>query len=210
MESPTPAPWRSGIKHDCAAVMELRRQGAGFCNGLGETVELEEDVVFPLLKGSEIAARRCPQRWLLMPQRALGDDPARLQTIAPRAWAYLNRHAARLDARASSIYRGRPRFAIFGVGPYSFAPAKVAIAGLSKTLTFQALGAFEGRPIVLDDTAAFLPCATEDEAHSVAGFLNSGPARAFLSAQIFWDAKRPITIEILRRLDLSALAREVV
>jgi len=30
-----------------------------------------------------------------------------------------------------------------------------------------------------------------------------------LEAFIFWDAKRPITIDILKRLDLVALAREL-
>jgi len=39
--------WRSGIKHDCSRVMELRREGHAFRNGLGERVELEPDHVYP-------------------------------------------------------------------------------------------------------------------------------------------------------------------
>ena len=39
--------------------------------------------------------------------------------------------------------------------------------------------------------------------------LNSEFARNFFSAFVFWDAKRPIKIEILQRLDLSLLAREL-
>jgi hypothetical protein len=39
--------------------------------------------------------------------------------------------------------------------------------------------------------------------------LNSEPARGFFSALVFWDAKRPITIDVLRRLDLRALACEL-
>jgi hypothetical protein len=33
-------------------------------------------------------------------------------------------------------------------------------------------------------------------------------SREFFSASIFWDARRPITVELLRRLDLTALAKE--
>ena len=53
------------------------------------------------------------------------------------------------------------------------------------------------------------PCQSEQEARYVADLLNSQPAREFFSAFVFWDAKRPITIDMLRRLDLSALAREL-
>jgi hypothetical protein len=38
--------------------------------------------------------------------------------------------------------------------------------------------------------------------------LNSGPSRALLEALIFDDAKRPITVELLQRLDFSAIAKE--
>jgi len=44
--------WRSGIKHDCSKVMELRKEGTRYRNGLGEVVELEDDYVFPMLKSS--------------------------------------------------------------------------------------------------------------------------------------------------------------
>src|SRR5262249_29150626 len=33
-----PFPWRSGIKHDCAKLLELERDGACFRNGLGERI----------------------------------------------------------------------------------------------------------------------------------------------------------------------------
>ena len=51
-----PMPWRSGVKHDCSSVMELRRIGGRFQNGLDESVELESEYVFPLLKSSDNAA----------------------------------------------------------------------------------------------------------------------------------------------------------
>ena len=34
-------------------------------------------------------------------------------------------------------------------------------------------------------------------------------AQEFFKAFIFWDAKRPVTIDLLKRLDLLALAKEL-
>ena len=63
--------------------------------------------------------------------------------------------------------------------------------------------------MVLDDTCYFVPCQTQAEAELLATMLNSEPAREFYSAFLFWDAKRPITVELLRRLDLQKLAVEL-
>lgn len=200
-----PPAWRSGIKHDCARVMEFTREGSRYLNGLGETVALEEKCLFPLLKSSDLAHGRKPRRYLLVTQRAVGEDTARLKKTAPKTWNYLQRHAAALNRRASSIYAGRPAFAIFGVGPYSFAPWKVAISGLYKTLRFSVAGSFGGKPVVLDDTCYFLPCKSHARAAALCGVLNSPEAAEALSALVFRDAKRPVTVDLLRRLNLEAL-----
>jgi hypothetical protein len=207
----SPYPWRSGIKHDCAAVMELRRVGDQLCNGHGEAVALEAELVYPMLKGSELArdGDAPPGRAMLVPQRAIGEDTAPIAHAAPRAWHYLERHRAAFDRRASTIYRGRPAFSIFGVGDYTFAPWKVAISGLYKKLRFRVVGPDAGRPVVFDDTCYFVACGSRAEAELVGALLASEPAREFFAAFIFWDAKRPITVELLRRLDLRRLAGEL-
>ena len=48
--------------------------------------------------------------------------------------------------------------------------------------------------------------ASPAEAELLAGLLNSEPAAEFLSAFVFWDSKRPITVDVLRRLDVRRLA----
>ncbi|MBI3767718.1 MAG: SAM-dependent DNA methyltransferase [Deltaproteobacteria bacterium] len=201
------AGWRSGVKHDCSKVFEFGRDSGSLRNGLGEMVELEEAVVFPLLKSSDLANRRSPTRWLLVPQRQVTDDPSRLSTSAPNAWRYLNSHAALLEQRSSSIYRGRPPFSIFGIGPYSFAPWKVAISGLYKRLSFTRVAPHEGKPVLFDDTCYFFPCETEEEVDTLMRLLESRPALELLSSLIFWDAKRPITAAVLNSLDLSKLSQ---
>lgn len=199
--------WRSGIKHDCSKVFELHVEHDRLVNGLGEFVELEPEVLFPLLKSSDLAAHGKPRRWMLVPQRAMSDDPSRLRLDAPKTWNYLIAHAHLLDKRKSSIYKNRPRFSLFGVGPYSFAPWKVAIPGLYKKLEFVQVSPFLERPVVLDDTCYFFPCRSEEECNLLYELVMSDPAREFWSALIFWDAKRPITAQLLNSLDLMLLAR---
>ena len=203
--------WRSGVKHDCSRVMELRKEGDRYRNGLDELVELEGDYLYPMLKSSELTKGRTkePTRWMLVTQKAVGDETSVIRAVAPKTWEYLQRHGDSLDRRASSIYRNRPRFSIFGVGEYTFARWKVAISGFYKQLNFATIGPFAATPVVLDDTSYFVACPSEPEARSIADLLNSQPAREFFSAFVFWDAKRPITIDMLRRLDLSALACEL-
>src|ERR1019366_7153475 len=95
--------------------------------------------------------RHAPHRFVLVTQRALGEDTGAIRERAPKTWAYLIAHRRQLDARKSSIYRGQPAFAMFGVGDYAFAPYKVAIGGLYKRLSFQVIGLVKGRPVMLDD-----------------------------------------------------------
>ena len=206
----SPLRWRSGVKHDCAGVMELRPTRRGeFENGLGEAVSLEQTYLYPALKSSDLMRQHPkPRRYVLLTQRSVGEDTSRIARSAPLTWAYLRSHANRLDARASSIYRNRPRFSVFGVGPYTFAPWKVATSGFYKRLEFRCLGPVEGRPVVLDDTCYFIPCQTEGDANTLAGLLNSETARGFFRAFVFWDAKRPVTAQLLSRLNLGHLARE--
>jgi hypothetical protein len=204
--------WRSGLKHDCARVMELSPTSIDgtSTNGLGERVRVEDEHVFPLLKSSDIARGKgkgvaCPSRSVIVPQRTLAEDTSRLKHGAPKLWRYLSAHRELFAARKSRIYRGRPAFAIFGVGPYSFAPWKVAVSGLYKHFEPMLVGPYRGRPVMLDDTCYFLPFDSEAAAARALAALRSPLARDFVAARVFWDAKRPINKAILQRLDLRQL-----
>ncbi|MCI0333949.1 MAG: hypothetical protein L0228_12080 [Planctomycetes bacterium] len=203
--------WRSGVKHDCSTVMELSRlDQETFKNGRGEVLRLETDYLFPMMKGSDVARRRIAEgkRWMIVPQRSTSEDTSSMRERAPRTWEYLNRHGEALDKRGSSVYRNRPRFAVFGIGPYTFAPWKVAVCGLYKRLEFAVVGSYGKKPVVFDDTTYQLSFDSEAQARGVNDLLNSEPARDFFNALTFWDAKRPITIDVLARLDLRVLATE--
>ena len=208
-----PMTWRQGLKHDAAAVMELEPGAGGNppCNKLGETVAVEPDFVYPLLKCTDLFHHRTakPRRSVIVTQRRLGEDTHRLKHEAPRLWGYLRGHAERFERRKSSIYQGRPPFSLFGVGPYAFAPYKVAVSGLHKTPRFRAIGPVAGRPVMLDDTCYFLPCSSPEQAALVAALWNDPTTLALIRALTFVDSKRPITKTLLRRIDLGALLMRV-
>ncbi|GAA6617469.1 N-6 DNA methylase [Scytonema sp. NUACC26] len=201
--------WRSGLKHDCSNVMELEREADKYRNGYNAIFYLEKEWVYPLLKSSDIGNGRLSncRKYVLVTQRFIGEDTTYLKFHAPHIWNYLQNYRQDLSKRRSSIYRNRPEFSIFGIGEYTFAPWKVAISGFYKTLNFVTVGLIDNQPIVFDDTVYFLPCQSQSEADFLVNLLNSQPAREFLESMIFWSDKRPITIELLKRLNLRLLAR---
>ncbi len=207
LEGVSAVEWRSGIKHDCAKVMELVLDDAGsLVNGRGERVDIEPEYVFPLLKGSDVAhGRTQTNRRVIVPQSKLGADTAVLRERAPKTWRYLQQNRELFEGRKSRIYRGQPPFALFGVGDYSFHRHKVAVSGLHKQLEFRVVGPIDDRPTMLDDTCYFLPCQSAREADELARALNGPRARRFFEARVFWDAKRPIKKSLLGSLRLDAL-----
>lgn len=204
--------WRSGIKHDCSEVMELRAVGTCYRNGLEQRVNLEDDFLYPLLKGSDLANGRVeePRKWMLVPQTHIGEDTRCIKDRAPKTWEYLCAHTGRFERRASAIYKGQPPFAVFGVGEYSFMPWKVAISALHKKLEFRVVGPAYGRPVVFDDTCYFVGCNSRDEAELVYNRLKSKAALEFYNSLIFWDAKRPITVHILSQLRLEDVQQDAL
>ncbi len=204
-----PLAWRQGLKHDAADVMELLIDPArGLVrNRDGESVAVEPEWIFPLLKGADLGRPQGarPNRGVIVTQHHTGDDTRGLAASAPALWKYLERHAGRLGERKSSIYRGRPPFSIFGIGPYSFASYKVAIAGMNKSPEFHAIGPRDGRPVMLDDTCYFLSCGSREEAALLATICNHPSCLDFLRAASFSDSKRPITKAVLSRIDLGSI-----
>ncbi|NES20151.1 MAG: class I SAM-dependent methyltransferase [Symploca sp. SIO3E6] len=203
--------WRSGIKHDCSKVMELIKIGSVYQNGNGVIVSLEDNYIYPLLKSSDVANGRVSdcRKYVLITQQYIGEETNKIKEQAPKTWRYLQENAAALAKRSSSVYKKRPEFSIFGVGNYTFYPWKVAISGFYKKLSFYAVPRIKNYPVIFDDTVYFIPCSSEEEAHFIADLLNSSIAKMFFNSMIFWGNKRPITIDLLKQLNIQALAREL-
>lgn len=205
------APWRSGVKHDLSRVLELVESGGSLFTRDGQQVDIERERIYTLAKGSDVANRRCRDldRRILLPQRSTSECTEATLVDLPKTFRYLQANHRAFAARKSSIYRHRDRFAIFGIGDYTFAPWKVAICGLYKRLSFALYGPIAGRPVVFDDTTYCLSFARQESARLAKHLLDSEPATRFFKARIFWDAKRPITAELLRSLDLRKVAKEI-
>jgi hypothetical protein len=208
-DRPSPYEWRQGLKHDCAKVMELQPDGPKtFVNGLDETVELELEAVYGLLKSSDLKqpVAAIPRKYVLVTQRFLGEDTEYLSEQYPKTFAYLRRHRGRFEQRKSRIYKGKPPFSIFGIGKYAFSPYKVAISGLYKQSNFTLILPEADRPVMLDDTCYFLGFETLSEALITWALLNSDAVRTLLQAIVFTGDKRPYTKQRLMRIGLNVLA----
>ncbi len=202
-----PFTWRQGLKHDAAAVMLVKPlSGATYVNGMGEQVTLEDDFLFPFAKGSDIAnvqvLRDLPQ-WAIVPQTKLGDDTSAIAKRSPKLWQYLLDHGPALDARKSSMYRGKPRFSVFGIGPYAFQPYKVGIASFYKAPYFCLIPPVSQKPVMLDDTSYFVGFDTLPPAFFTWVTLNQPEVREFLQSIAFMDTKRPYTKDLLMRVNLT-------
>lgn len=206
--------WRNGIKHDAAKVMEFSFVDDKLINGLNKEIDIELDLVFPLLKSSDIANGKngktiVPRKFVLVPQHFIGEDTDYIHFQFPKTWSYLENYQDIFYARKSSIYKNKPKYSIFSVGEYTFAPYKIAISGLYKTLSFKLISKYNSKPYILDDTCNFIPAYSREEAELLLELITSEIATDFLKSMIFWDAKRPITTEILNKLNIYAIAREL-
>ena len=200
--------WRQGLKHDCSKIMELDKVNGHYVNGLNEEVDLEEDLVYSLLKSSDLKNTVIdkPRKRTIVTQRKVGQETKQIKTRFPKTYQYLSNHLSYFNARKSSIYKNKPLFSIFGIGEYSFKPYKVAISGLYKTFHFTLILPQIDKPVMLDDTCYLIGFDKLEFAVYTLILLNSDKSKQFLQAITFADAKRRFTKDILMRIDLLELA----
>ena len=199
--------WRSGIKHDCAKLMELTLTDGHYRNGRGESVEIEDLYVYRLYKGSEVAngGGGAESKFVIVTQKDITDDTLKIKEDAPATWQYLDANRHEFESRGSIVYDGRPPFSMFGIGDYTFSKWKVAVSSFHKRIEFVAIPPYDGKPAMVDDTVYFLPCRDRLQAEFLVSVLNSRMAVDFLTSMVFWDEKRPITARLLNRLDVLGL-----
>jgi hypothetical protein len=201
--------WRNGIKHDCSKVMELDIVGSNLVNGYGKIVDIEDGLLYPLLKSSDVAnGNLVIRRKVIITQRRVGEDTLYIKNSFPKTWKYLNYYIGDFKNRKSVIYKNKPLFSIFSIGGYSFYPFKIAISGLYKHISFQMLVPENKKTVMVDDTCNYISCKTEAEANVIYSLLTCNENIRFLNSIIFWDSKRPITTEILNSINLKKMADE--
>lgn len=204
----SPFVWRSGLKHDCSKVMELSKRNNQYINGFGKIVDIEEDIIYPLIKSSDVKGEIIKQtrKYVIITQHSTNEDTRLLKDKYPKAYQYLVTYAEYFDNRKSSIYRNRSRFCMFGIGDYTFKKYKIIISGLYKQTTFSLVSDVGGKIAVCDDTCYMLGFDDHNIARFTLGLLNSQYVQNFVNSICFYDAKRTVNKEILMRINLlSAL-----
>jgi hypothetical protein len=206
-----PFVWRQGLKHDCSTVMELDKVNGHYINGLNEEVKLEDDLVYGILKSSDLKNTVIDQtrKYTIVTQKKVGQETRFIKSEYPKTYKYLSEHQAIFDARKSSIYNNKPLFSIFGIGDYSFKPYKVAISGLYKTFHFTLILPQNNKPVMLDDTCYLIGFDKIEFAVYTLILLNSDKVMQFLQSVIFSDAKRTFTKDVLMRIDLLWLSKNI-
>ncbi|MBQ9026716.1 MAG: hypothetical protein IJ104_10165 [Methanobrevibacter sp.] len=195
--------WRQGVKHDCAKVMELMYEDKHLINKNNEDVNIEDTLVYPLLKGSKLKKPIITETsmFTIITQKKIKQDTTYIENEAPKTWKYLNDNKDFFDNRKSSIYEKAPDFSIFGIGDYSFKKYKVAISGFYKNPIFSLV--YSEKTMMLDDTCYFLSFDDYDLAYITMLILNSRLVRKFLKNIAFIDSKRPFAKKVLKRVDIN-------
>jgi len=203
-----PIVWRQGIKHDCSKIMELEKVNGHYINQNNEQFEIENDLVYCILKSSDLKTGIISQsrKYTIVTQTKIGENTDYIQSKLPKTYQYLNSKIDYFNNRKSSIYNNKPNFSIFGVGDYSFKKYKVAISGFYKSTNFALLLPNNEKAIQLDDTCYFIGFDNLEYAVYTYIILNHKITQDFLNSIIFFDSKRPITKDILMRIDLLKIA----
>jgi hypothetical protein len=92
--------------------------------------------------------------------------------------------------RSRRIYRmhlhKQPFYACYDIGPYSFAPYKVAWKALAAGIRAAVLGASGGRPVVPDHNVVLVPFDEPEGAYFLCAVLNSMICTQFADAYTEW------------------------
>jgi len=151
-------------------------------------VELEPDLVFPLLRLGDLK-RWSPQpsAHILMvqdPEARRGVDVELMQRDYPRTYAYLKDFEGLLRSRAAfkryftkpgpggAVDTG-PFYSMFNIGPYTFAPWKVVWGGIGSDV----IAAVIEKNVVPQHTVTLVGVEDRIEAHYICALLNSVPFR---------------------------------
>ncbi len=147
---------------------------------------VEADLLFPLLRGRDIARWRAePSVSILIPQNL--DNPSKaiepmvMESRKPNAFIFLKFFEQPLRDRA--LYKkylepqGIPFYGIYNIGPYTFAPYKVVWKEQSSKFECAVVSSVDGKVIVPDHKLMLVPFQDENEAHYVCALLSSSVCR---------------------------------
>ena len=156
-------------------------------------VALENDFIFPLLRGRDVHAWHAePSAMIVVPHRREDfSQPvgfAELKRENPLTFEFFKKFERQLKSRSGykQLHKERKEFYVVGnLGKYTLAPYKVVFKELTEIFQCAVVGPSankiaDDRPIIPDHKLLFMACERADEAYFLAGILNSIPARSAL------------------------------
>ena len=210
-DSVSPLEWRQGVKHDSSKVFELIKLNNKYYNGFNEEVDVEEELIFGLIKSSDLKKLIIQEnrKYVIITQKYIGQDTSYISHEYPKLFNYLKSKEEILKNRKSTIYKNKPSFSIFGIGDYSFKPFKIAISGLYKKSSFSLLLPIHNKTLMVDDTCYFLGFDNISDALFTLAILINNRTQNLLKSLVFSDAKRPYTKDILMRIAIDKIAEDL-
>lgn len=152
--------------------------------------DLEPDLIYPLLRGTEV------KRWIANssayiilaqdPFTRKGIDEREMQIKYPKTYGYLKHFEQSLRKRAAfkryytrrsgrKIIDTAPFYSMFNVGEYTLSTFKVVWHRMIAPIGAVVVGSKDGKPILPQETHAFVATESQEEAFYLAGMLNSLP-----------------------------------
>ncbi len=169
------------------------------------SVRIEPDLLHPYVAGTSIARWRAWPAgvYLLTHSAATGMKPISrhtMQTKYPLTYSYLKHFQKQLEGRSLHKRWGGDNefYAMYDIGPYTFAPWKVAWKRTTRNFEACVLGSLPiaecgvERMAIPNGKVMIIPFQDEDEAHFVCALLNSAIARSEINASISSEAHRDI------------------
>ncbi len=157
------------------------------------TVTVEDDFIFPLLRGRDVHAWHAePSAMILVPHRREDfSQPVGLAEFKrenPLTFEFFKTFERQLKSRSGykQLHKERKEFYVVGnLGNYTLAPYKVVFKELTEIFQCAVVGPSayktgDDRPIIPDHKLLFIACEQADEAYFLAGILNSIPVRCAL------------------------------
>ena len=157
------------------------------------TVAVEEDFLFPLLRGRDVHAWKArPSATIIIPHKPNNfSQPfglTELKQIAPLTFAFLRTFEKDLRNRSGykQVHKNRSEYYVVGnTGNYLLSPYKVVFKELTEVFQCAVVRTRMGqdasaKPVIPDHKLLFINCESLNESYFLAGLLNSIPIRCAL------------------------------
>ncbi|MCP9849194.1 N-6 DNA methylase [Cyanobium sp. Morenito 9A2] len=165
------------------------------------TSEVESDVVFPLLCGTDMKRwKSTPSKSILLlysveqPKKAISE--ALVRDHYPKAYGFVSEFRDLLTERKEYHRWGcsGPFFEVYRIGPYTFSPIKVVWqhTGYCKSLNISVIDDRGKKVTIPDQKAIIISCSCLDEAHYICAYLGSSVTADVLNKYLGTDASTHI------------------